>query len=91
MNKAKQVMPEIDSGQLIEKLMTAAFDRPRDPRSDAYKLGVKEILKCRVTGVSYRCPYKLGTAEADAFFSGGDEGNRVWRDHLSNVNGGALQ
>jgi hypothetical protein len=66
---------------LIEQLMKAAFDRPRDPRSDAYKLGVRELLANRVLGAPFRCPYKPGTAESDAFYSGSDEGAMIWRQH----------
>jgi hypothetical protein len=67
--------------QLVDRLTDAAFNRPRDPRSDAYKLGVRELLANRVMGVNFRCPYKLGTAEADAFFAGSDEGRTIWQKH----------
>lgn len=67
---------------LVESLMRNAFDRPRDPRSDAYKLGMRELLAHRVLGVPFRCPYTIGTAEADAFFSGSDEGRMIWQLHL---------
>jgi hypothetical protein len=76
-----QAMTFRDGLPLIEKLVTAAFDRPRDPRSDAYKLGVRELLANQVLGAPFRCPYKLGTAEADAFFSGSDEGRTIWRQY----------
>jgi hypothetical protein len=67
---------------LVERLMITAFCKLRDPRSDAYKLGVRELLNCRSMGLKLRCWYKPGTAEADAFYSGVDEGNRIWREHL---------
>ncbi|RYF46729.1 MAG: hypothetical protein EOO38_13550 [Cytophagaceae bacterium] len=87
---AKQTMPAIQALTLIDQLMEAAFNKPRDPRSDAYRLGVTEILKCRTMSVKYQCPYELGTAEADAFFSGNDEDNAIWRAHLdSDANHGA--
>jgi len=80
---AKETMSVADALPLIEKLISAAFNIPRDPRSDAYKVGAREILMCRTIGTKYACPYKLGTAEADAFFAGSDEGNRIWQQHLN--------
>lgn len=82
MATTKKPLSPMDALTLIEKLMSASFDKPRDPRSDAYKRGVRELLKHRAAGMKYSCPYKLGTAEADAFFSGSDEGNHIWRQHL---------
>jgi len=79
MAKNLQPMPFATGLPLIERLMKAAFDRPRDPRSDAYKLGVRELLANRVLGAPFRCPYKQGTAEADAFYAGSDEGRLIWR------------
>jgi hypothetical protein len=81
MAKTPQSMSFTEGLPLIERLMKAAFDRPRDPRSDAYKLGVRELLANRVLGAPFRCPYTLGTAEADAFFAGSDEGRMIWRQH----------
>jgi hypothetical protein len=78
-----------DGLRLVDNLMHTAFNTVRDPRSDAYKLGAKELLKHRAMGVKFRCPYKLGTAEADAFFSGSDEGRMIWSRHLdAKVDGG---
>lgn len=86
---AASPMSIADALQLVESLMHAAFNIARDPRSDAYKLGAKELLKHRAMGVKFRCPYKLGTAEADAFFSGSDEGRMIWTRHLdAKVDGG---
>ena len=52
-----------------------AFTPGRNPRSDAYKQGVMDCLRIRVDGeVPKKCPYILGTAEADAYFAGVDEG-----------------
>lgn len=71
-----------DGLQLVENLMHAAFDTARDPRSEAYKIGARELLKHRAMGTKFVCPYTLGTAEADAFFSGSDEGRMIWTRHL---------
>lgn len=75
-------MPAGNDLQLVERLMHAAFNTARDPRSFAYKLGAQELLKHRAMGVKFVCPYTLGTAEADAFFSGSDEGRMIWTRHL---------
>lgn len=63
----------------VQLLFKAAFDRPRDPRSSEYKAGVLASLAFRFNGVPVRCPYPVGTAAADAYFSGIDEGNLIWR------------
>jgi len=68
---------------LVERLMAEAFNRARDPRSDAYQLGARELLNCKAQGIRLVCPYKMGTAEADAFYSGVDEGNGIWRAYLA--------
>ena len=68
-------MTAIKAWQLFNK----AFDRPRDPRSPEYKAGVRASLVFRLRGVPIKCPHPVGTAAADAFFSGIDEGNRIWR------------
>jgi hypothetical protein len=67
---------------LVEELMRAAFECIRDPRSDAYKRGARELLKCRALGIALRCPYPMGTAENDAFYAGSSEGSVIWQRHL---------
>lgn len=61
--------------------MDGAFSRLRDQRSNAYKLGVRDLLKSRALGVPFRSPHTPGTAEADAFYAGSDEGRLIWRQH----------
>lgn len=65
-----------------QELYTAAFAGPRDSRSRAYCRGVMMALRYR-TGESprLRCPYELGTAEADAWFSGTQEGHAIANKH----------
>jgi hypothetical protein len=77
--RARTTPPLGAASSLVHQLMSAAFDVVRDPRSEAYKLGARELLNCRVHGLKLVCPYKLGTAEADAYFSGADEGHAIWR------------
>jgi len=64
---------------LVETLMRKAFDRPRTPRSKPYKEGAQWALDFRIRGLRPPCPYPVGTAEADAYFAGRDEGNGIWR------------
>lgn len=74
-------MATMTASQLVEHLMKATFDRPRDPRSDAYKLGVRSLLNSRATRTPLARPYAAGTVEFDAFFAGVDEGHAVWRQY----------
>ena len=67
-----------------KELHEEAFFGPRDPRSKEYKSGVLAALKFRL-GESCAvgmCPYPLGSAQQDAWFSGIDEGHRLGRDYL---------
>jgi hypothetical protein len=67
---------------LVDQLFNAAFNMPRDPRSAEYKAGVRAVLRYRAMGECIRCPHPMGTAQADAFYSGTDEGHRIWRAHV---------
>jgi hypothetical protein len=63
-----------------QQLFDEAFGKGRGPRSDAYKRGVMDCLRARVDGFLRKdCPYRLGTAEADAWLAGGEEGNAIAR------------
>jgi hypothetical protein len=54
---------------------------PRSPRSDAYKLGVLDALKFRFDSVPLKdlTRYPEASAEADAWYSGLEEGHSLWR------------
>jgi hypothetical protein len=73
--------PRRAGADLVAQLFSAAFDKPRDPRSTEYKAGVRALLVLRVHGLDIIRPYPMGTAQADAFYSGVDEGNIIWREH----------
>jgi len=71
------------------KIVAEAFARPRDPRSEAYKAGVLAAVVYRLGRIDGAiepgargepCPYTPGTAEADAFLAGCDEGHRLARE-----------
>lgn len=70
------------------EIFDAAFSRPRDPRSDEYRHGVIDVLKHRLRESNEafgKHQYKLGTAQADAYFAGCDEGHRLAREYLEKV------
>ncbi len=61
-----------------ERVFNEVFSVPRDPRSDEYKIGVMAILILKLDGGERRrCPYELGTCQADAWFAGTDEGHAI--------------
>lgn len=68
--------------QLIDRILAAAFapETFRTPRSPEYKTGTRAALMFRLAGTHVECPYTIGTAKADAWFSGIEEGHRLWRD-----------
>lgn len=73
------------------EIFDAAFAKPRDPRSDEYRHGVIDILKFRLGEANEafgKKQYVLGTAQADAYFAGCDEGHRLAREHLEKVGAG---
>ncbi len=73
------------------EIFDEAFSKPRDPRSDEYRHGVIYILKFRLreaNEVFGKHQYKLGTAQADAYFAGCDEGHRLAREYLEKVGDG---
>ncbi|HEU0201844.1 MAG TPA: hypothetical protein VFR86_15600 [Burkholderiaceae bacterium] len=74
--------PPREALSTAQKLLAEAFTRPRDPRSNEYKAGVRAALEFRLAGVAIDIPYPLGTAQADAFFSGLQEGHAIWRAYL---------
>ena len=61
----------------VDGLMAAAFNRPREPRSDAYKQGVRAGLTRIIKRTTQPLPFKAGTAESDAFFAGEDEARLI--------------
>ncbi len=66
----------------VESLMAEIFGGPREPRSDAYKAGVRAVLSKHFEGVLVRdqLHYPAGSAERDAFFAGADEGHNKVRE-----------
>lgn len=73
----------------VDQLFAAAFAVPRDPRSAAYKLGVRAALQFRIEGRRIERPYVVGSAECDAYFAGVQEGHAVWRRAQAETAGAA--
>lgn len=69
---------------VAHRLFVAAFcgSSTRTPRSAEYKSGAYAVLRYRSGEhkVMHSCPYPHGTAQADAWFAGCDEGHHLWRD-----------
>lgn len=69
-----------------DDLFNEAFDHPRDKRSQAYKAGVVHGLRGALGEANNpTLPYRLGTAEADAYFSGYDEGTARGKNYLESI------
>lgn len=66
--------------QVVDQLISAAFDRPRDRRSDAYKQGARALLISRVSLATLICNFQPGSVEFDAFFAGVEEGRAIWQN-----------
>lgn len=81
MNHVPYPMSPCAAVELVASLMRTAFEQPRTLRSEAYMKGARWLLEFRTQGLRPPCPYQIGTAEADAFFAGRDEGNAIWRAH----------
>lgn len=66
---------------LVDRLFNEAFAPGRAPRSVEYMAGVRALLTCRVYACRFFCPHMVGTAQADAFYAGADEGRALWCAH----------
>jgi hypothetical protein len=63
---------------LSQRVFDSAFGRLRFRRSDEYKLGALNCLKARVDGaMAVACSYPEGSAQADAYLAGVDEGRAL--------------
>lgn len=64
-----------------EALHSTAFSTPRTTRSPEYKAGALAVLrfKCGQAERCEACPHPVGTAAADAWYSGLREGHAIFR------------
>jgi len=63
-----------------QQLFDREFSRPRTKRSEEFKAGVLALLRRRIHGIVTQCPYTEGTVAFDAFFSGIEEGWRIYKN-----------
>jgi hypothetical protein len=63
----------------IDALFEAAFNVPRDARSEEYMDGARAALAFRIEGIPISRPHPVGSAAGDAFFAGVAEGHAIWR------------
>lgn len=68
--------------QAVNSLMEWLFRPGRDPRSVAYRAGVSDMLLHRLCKQPLKQPYTVGTAEADAWWAGNEEGRHAIRMRL---------
>ena len=76
---------QTDNIEFIEQLMQERFAPGNgDPRSAAYKHGTRSVFSHRIIGGRIGAlPYLIGTAEADAYFSGQQDGRTHLAAHLA--------
>lgn len=70
-----------------KQIFDAAFSKPRDVRSIEYKQGVLDILRHRLGEINPDFKigrYIAGSAQADAYWAGADEGHRLAREYINN-------
>lgn len=72
-----------------DQLFAAAFAVPSDPRSNAYKQGVRAALLFRIEGRRIPRLYDPASAEDDAFHAGTAEGHTIWRASVASAAGAA--
>lgn len=67
---------------LIKSIYDTRFRPGVTPRSAAYKQGVLHGLELRIYGQCPPMSFNVGTPEADAYFSGKEEGVRLAKNAL---------
>ena len=82
----KHVVPGVLT---VDSLMKAAFFNGRAPRSSAYKAGTRMALEHRIERKDIEVPYTPGTADADAYFAGIEEGKLIYRVAVEKIGGAA--
>ena len=73
----------------VDLLYQTAFYNGRTPRSQEYKAGARMALEHRILQKDFELPYQAGTAAADAFFAGIEEGKTIWRAAAEKIGGAA--
>lgn len=89
-NAAQEANAPASSPQaVIEQLLAAAFHPSlnRHARSAEYVAGARAALLQRFVSMPFASPHQEGSAAADAFFAGADEGRRLHADYLAESQG----
>lgn len=73
----------------VDNIMKAAFFDGRTPRSAEYKAGTRMALEHRIERKDIVPPYETGTAAADAYFAGIQEGQLLYRVAMEKIGGAA--
>jgi hypothetical protein len=73
----------------VDQLYQTAFYNGRTPRSQEYQAGARMALEHRIDRKDFDMPYQVGTAAADAFFAGIEEGKTIWRAAAAKMGGAA--
>lgn len=65
----------------VDDVMEWAFpaNGSRDPRSREYVEGFRAYVLYKMHGQRIKCPHRIGTCQADAFFAGTDEARSRWQ------------
>jgi len=72
----------MNAEEIATRIYRNAFENPRQRRSDEYIRGVLDTLLYRLgENLHLDCPYPEGTAQADAWYSGNEEGHALYRKH----------
>lgn len=72
----------MDYSKIANKLLQ---DEPKHSRE--YHEGLAAVLQNRVEGTPVSCPYKAGSAAADAFFAGRMRAHHEFRNALEELSG----
>jgi hypothetical protein len=73
----------------VDQRYQTAFYHGRTSRSPEYKAGARMALEHRIERKGFDMPYPVGTAAADAFFAGIEEGKIIWRAAVAKIGGEA--
>ena len=82
-----QQSPSFTGVLSVDQLYQTAFYNGRTPRSQEYKAGARMALEHRIERKDFDMPYQVGTAAADAFFAGIEEGKTIWRKAAAKIGG----
>ena len=68
---------------LLTSMMAEAFFKARHPRSDEYRNGARDLLLLKLVEKPLKNPFTPGTAQADAWWAGVEEGKTIMKSHLT--------